>query len=332
LIAEDGNAMYQIVRKVMLIAAAVSLAACSASQSASAPLGLSVPAKAPVGGRVHRLHRGPRDTQGGGMKILLGDVGLPNGSGIKAVNVGIDQVIVTDMYGNQTTVAQYSTPKVVNVMAYQNGNSTPIGEGDVAETTYASMTIVVDTATTGIISSSATSRTISFLNQSTLSTSGFGATTTTAPYAPGQVAITFNSPFETMGSSVSLDVDFNVMESILPGRVTQIRPSLTVAQEGFEGAIAGNLTNASGTPVTNAVVTATDSAGNIDASTYTDSNGNFLLHTLAADTYTLTVYNQYVSATGWSINAANATSTGTVSGPSATVTPGQTSQVGTIAD
>jgi Carboxypeptidase regulatory-like domain/Domain of unknown function (DUF4382) len=326
--------MYMIVRNGMLIAAAVSLAACSASQSASAPLGLSGPASvpAPVHGRVHRFHRGPHDVTGGGMKISMGDVALPNGSGIKAVNVGIDQIIVTDLYGNQTTVAQYSTPEVINVMAYQNGNTTPIGQGNVAETTYASMTIVVDTASSNILGGASVTRPIAFENESTLSTSGFGSSTTTAPYGPGQVAITFNSPFQTTGSSVSLDVDFNVMESILPGRVTQIRPSLTVAQQGYEGSIAGNLTNASGNPVTNAVVTATDSQGNIDASTYTDSNGNFLLHTLTADTYTLTVYNQYVSATGWTINAANPTSTGTVSGPSVTVTPGQTSQVGTIAD
>ena len=325
--------MYQVVRNSALFAAVVSLAACSASQSASAPAGLTVPAAVPVHGRIHRFHRGPHDTQGGGMKISMGDVSLPNGSGIKAVNIGIDQVMVTDLYGNQTTVAQYSTPKVINVMAYQNGSTTPIGQGDVAETTYASMTIVVDTATSNILGATMATRAIAFANESSMSTSGFGASTTTVtPYAPGQVAITFNSPFQTTGSSVSLDVDFNVMESILPGRVTQIRPSLTVAQEGYEGAIAGNLTNASGAPVTNAVVTATDSSGNMDASTYTDSNGNFLLHTLTADTYTLTVYNQYVSASGWSINAANPTSTATVSGPSASVTPGQTSQVGTIAD
>jgi hypothetical protein len=217
-------------------------------------------------------------------------------------------------------------------MAYQNGSTTPIGEGAVAQSTYASMTIVVDTATSGIVGATMT-RPIAFQNEATSSSSGFGSSTTTVTqYAPGQVAITFNSPFETTGSSVSLDVDFNVMESILPGRVVQIRPSLTVAQEGYEGAIAGNLTNSSGAPVTNAVVTATDSLGNIDGSTYTDSNGNFLLHTLTTDTYTLTVYNQYVSAAGWTINAANPSSTGTVSGPSTSVTPGQTSQVGTIAD
>lgn len=327
--------MYRIVRNVMLIAAAVSLAACSASQSASAPPGISLPAAAPAAGPAHRHHRGPREVVGGGtgrLRILLGDVALPNGSGIKAVNVGIDQIIVTDGYGNQTTVAQYSTPQVVNVMAYQGGSTTPIGQANVEQTTYASMTIVVDTASSAIIGGFGATRPISFVNEQSSSTSGFGGATTTAPYGPGQVAITFNNAFETTGSSVNLDVDFNVMESILPGRVTQIRPSLSVAQQGFEGAIAGNLTNASGNPVTNAVVTATANDGSIAATTYTDSNGNFLLHTLVAGTYSLTVYNQYVSASGWAINAANPTSTATVAGPSASVTPGQISQVGTVAD
>jgi Carboxypeptidase regulatory-like domain/Domain of unknown function (DUF4382) len=284
----------------------------------------------------HRHHRGPKDVVGGGggarFSVDLGDVALPNGSSIKAVNIGIDQIIVTDAYGNDTTVAQYSTPKVVNVMQYQGGNTTPIAQGNISQTTYSSLTIVVDTASSGVVSANNASRQISFVNEPTSSTSGFGSATSTSVYGPGQVAVTFNRPFQTNGSSVTLDVDMNVMESVLPGRVTQVRPSLSVAQQGFEGFISGNLTNASGSAVTNAVVTATAGNGSIAATTYTDSNGNFLLHTLAAGTYTLTVYNQYVSASGWTIDSANSTSSGTVSGPSATVVPGQTSQVGTIAD
>jgi hypothetical protein len=112
------------------------------------------------------------------------------------------------------------------------------------------------------------------------------------------------------------------------------RPSLTVAQEGLEGSIAGTIMDAAGSPVTNAVVVALGSDGTPDATSFTDENGNFLLHTLAAGSYQLTVYNQYVSATGWVVDAQNYTQGNgqTVQGPNVGVAPGQTSNAGTIAD
>ncbi|HTA39099.1 MAG TPA: carboxypeptidase regulatory-like domain-containing protein [Candidatus Acidoferrales bacterium] len=332
--------MYQIVRNVMFAAAAFSLAACSASQSGLAPSGpAAVPAaKAPAQGhKGHRHYRGPRvvDPIGGGTKMLnvnLSDASLPNGSGIQAVNIGIDQIMVTDTQGNVTTVAQYSTPKVVNVMAYQDGAATPIGSGDVSQMTYASLTLVVDTASSGIVTANAATRALSFLNEGTNSSSGFGAQTKTAPYGAGAVAITFSYPFKTQGSSVNLDVDVNVMESLLPGRSPQLRPSLSVAQSGIEGGAQGTLVNSSGAPVTNAVVVAVASDGTIAATTFTDSNGEFLLHTLNAGQYTLTIYNQYVSAAGWIINATNPTSSAMMPGGTVHVVQGQSAQVGTIAD
>jgi hypothetical protein len=342
--------MYHIVRVPVFFATAIALAACQASQSGTAPVSPQIPAAVPAAPtasspsqRRHHLHYGPNDVVGGGpgrqgqsmaqsFDVNLEDAGLPNGSGIAAINIGVDQIMVTDFNGNITDVAQYSTPHVVNVMAYQGGNSTPIAQGFVAPTTYASLTIVVDTATSAAVTAAGTSRTLSFLNQPTQSTSGFGSSTSTAPYGPGQVAITYNSPFKATGRSMNLDVDFNVMESIVPARTAYARPSVSVAQEGYEGSISGNLQNASGSNVTNAVVVATAADGSVAATAFTDANGNFLLHTLVAGSYQLTVYNQYVTAAGWSVNAANPTSTATVSGPGVSVTAGQSTQVGTIAD
>jgi hypothetical protein len=264
--------------------------------------------------------------------VSLSDASMPNGSGIQAVNIGIDQILITDSDGNVTTVAQYSTPKVVNVMAYQDGAATPIGSSTVQQMTYASMTIVVDTASSGVVTSSNATRPISFVNRSTSSSSGFGSQTTTAPYGSGAVAITFNYPFKTQGSSVNLDVDFNVMESLLPGHSEQVRPSLSIAQQGYEGGAQGTLVNSSGAAVTNAVVVAVAGDGSIAATTFTDQNGEFLLHTLNAGQYTLTIYNQYVSAAGWVINATNPTSGAMVPGGSVHVVQGQSTQVGTLAD
>ena len=83
--------------------------------------------------------------------VQLGDAALPNGSKIQAINLGIDQILATDAYGNVTTVAQYTSPQVVNVLAYQGGNTIPIADGNVANTVYSSLTIVVDTATSTYI-------------------------------------------------------------------------------------------------------------------------------------------------------------------------------------
>ena len=287
----------------------------------------------------HRQYRGPRDVTGGGtgrlqqFSVQLSDGSMPNGNGIQAVNIGIDQILITDTQGNVTTVAQYATPKVVNVMAYQDGAAAPIGSTSLSQMTYySSLTLVVDTASSGIVTASNATRAMSFVNEPTNSSSGFGSQTTIAPYGPGAVAITFNYPFKTQGSSVTLDVDVNVMESLLPGRYPQIRPSLSVAQQGYEGAAQGTLVNTAGAPVTNAVVVAVASDGSIAATTFTDQNGEFLLHTLNAGWYTLTVYNQYVSAAGWIINATNPTSSAMVPGGSVHVVQGQSTQVGTIAD
>jgi hypothetical protein len=329
--------MFTTIRAGIVFALAFFLAACSASPTANVA-GSSVPgvplaAPGPLGGH----HVKPHDVIGGGggrFQVSLGDAGLPNGSGIKAIDVGIDRVLVTDAAGNVSTVAQYDSPRIVNVMQYQGGSTTPIGQANVDQTTYASLTIVVDTASSNVVGYSGSVRPLFFSDQSSRSTSNFGTTTTTTAYSSGTVAITFNKAFQVSGSMVDLDVDFNALESILPqSRYVDARASLSVAQRGFEGSIAGSVTNAWGNAVTNAVVVATAADGTAAATGFTDQYGNFLLHTLVAGSYQLTVYNQYLTASGWEVDALNNTSiNASVGGPSAGVLPGQTASVGTIRD
>jgi hypothetical protein len=319
----------------------VGLASCSGSQQGDPASGSALPAD---GSSTSGHHARPNEVVGGGpallnlLKILLGDASLPSGGNqIQSINLGVDAIEVTDPSGNVTTVAQYNTPQVVNVLAYQGGNNTSIGQGNVAPTSYSSLTIVVDTRSSTIVTNNGESQPLDFeLNQSSQSTSGFGSSTVTTRAGRGKVAITYNQGFQLVGSSMNIDVDFNALESIYPtrgGGTVYSRPSLTVAQDGMDGSISGNVQNSSGGNVTNAVVVATDANGNADATGVTDQNGNFLLHTLVAGTYQLTVYNQYQNASGWQVNAQGATSQwGTSNGPSATVTPGQTTAIGTIQD
>ncbi len=322
----------------------IGLAACSSAAQQSSPAGLmqAPPAPpAPAGGISHSRVR-PKEVIGGGtggknsLQVNIGDVGLPNGSGITAIDVGVDEVYVTSPNGTKTIVAQFSTPQVINVLAYQGGSSTPIAAGTVAQTTYSSLTLVVDTASSNYVGAAGYSHPLAFeSNQSTRSSANFGASTSTGPGpTPGSVAITFNQAFQVAGSSVDVDVDYNVMESFMPNQGTGYsRPSLTVAQEGLEGSIAGSVANANGEAVTNAVVVATASNGATAATSFTDGNGNYLLHTLPSGAYQITVYNEYTSATGWSIAAQEQTQpNATVQGPSVTVTAGQTTSAGTIAD
>jgi hypothetical protein len=335
-------------RTLVAAVLAVALASCSASQAQSvAPTtGDNAAAMIAHGGvsspKAHR-HRlfGPNDVIGGGPKgllqILLGDVALPNGENLQAINLGIDGIYVTDASGNSITVAQFTTPQVVNVLAYQNGSTTSVGQGTVPQSTYASLTIVIDTASSNIQYAGGSSAHLNFLvGRQSQSTASFGTSTTTTSYSTGAVAVTFNQPFTTVaGEPQRIDVDFNAFESILLGSWRTVsRPSLTVAAKAFEGSISGTIADTYGEGVSNAVVVATDANGNADATSFTDGNGNFTLHTLSAGTYNLTVYNEYVTASGSYIQAQDATSSAdSFGGPSGvSVQAGQTTSVGTIQD
>ncbi|HTU83565.1 MAG TPA: DUF4382 domain-containing protein [Candidatus Acidoferrales bacterium] len=310
----------------------MSLVACAApAQTSPAPAAPSGAATGPA------KHTGPRDVIGGGhLNVLLGDASLPTGSGVQAIDLGIDAIAVTDGNGNVTTVASFASPQVVNVLQYQGGNAVTIGQGSVPETTFASLTLVVDRASSTWVDSSGTSHPLQLVNEKTQSSAGFGADTVLSPPPSpnsGAVAITFDQPFQVAGQSVNVNVDFNALESFAPQTSSGVsRPSLSVAQQAFEGSISGTVLNAAGSPVTHAVVVAVDGNGNADATAATDQNGNFLLHTLNGGTYHLAIYNTYTTATGWSISAAGADSTGTVAGPAAGVSPGATDNVGKISD
>jgi len=348
--------MYAILRIAAAMTAAALLVACAASTqgtntpavgAASAlgaagapPDGITNPPSNSLPKR--HAHMKPNDVVGGGiqklLQILLCDAPLPAGSNVAAIDLGIDEILATTATGGVTTVAQYTSPQVVNVLAYQGGATTPIAYGNVAPVTYTSLTIVVDTASSNFITTSGNTGKLKFgAGQATKSTSGFGASTSISQGpSTGTVAITFNKAFQVQGSQLDLDVDFNALESIDPSNWSAYsRPALTVAQEGYEGAISGTLANAGGAPVSNAVVTATGGDGSVDATAVTDANGNFQLHTLVADQYQLSVYNAYETASGLWVSAQNSTnapSTTPLPGPNAGVTPGQTTSVGTIQD
>ena len=319
-----------------LVAVLFSICACSSSAQNGGPTP-GVPAA------FSDFRMRPNDVIGGGhnrnLQIRLGDVALPNGVNLTQVNLGIDAIYVTDPLGHHVTVAQYSSPHVVNVLQYQNGSTTPIALGSVPTTTYSSMTIIVDTASSSVQTAYGTKGLLVFRNAADQSSAGFGITTSTATATPSSVALTFGRGFAVAQSGeLSFDVDFNAFESLLPapssGTQWTARASLSVAQEGLEGTITGNVVNTHGSGVHNAVIVATDASGKAVASSFTTSSGTFLLHTLSAGTYKLTVYNSYTTASGWHIAASGNTKANASFALPATVQvgPGQIAFVQTITD
>lgn len=314
----------------------LSICACSSSVQNGGPTP-GVPA-APSDFRLR-----PNDVIGGGhnrnLQIRLGDVALPNGVNLTQVNLGIDAIYVTDPLGHHVSVAQYSSPHVVNVLQYENGSTTPIALGSVPTTTYSSMTIIVDTASSSVQMANGTKGPLVFRNLADESSAGFGIATSTATATPSSVALTFSRGFAVAQSGeLSFDVDFNAFESLVPapnsGTSWTARASLSVAQQGLEGTITGSVVNTHGVGVRNAVIVATDASGRAVASTFTTSSGAFLLHTLSAGTYKLTVYNSYTTASGWHIAATgNTKASVSFALPAAvTVGAGQIAFVQTIMD
>lgn len=334
------------------------LSACSGGSNSSP----AVPTVVDQSTGAHAKSR-PADTLGGvggRLSILLGDAPPTIGSLTPtAINLGIDSVAVVSN-GQVITLAQYPTPYVVNVLAYQD-TSSPIGIGQYYSGTYQQLQFTFDVATSQVVAGGQ-NYPITFLpGNAQLSSAGAGATTSTTANVPTGNALTGNAPAGSAspgsaatGSAPSVTVtvsgnftidgypaatvkaDFNALESLAPGPNGSIvsRPTMFAVPGGLSGGIAGTvLSSTSGAPVSGAVVVALDQNGNVDNTVATAADGTFFLHTLAAGAYTLVVYNTYTTASGQVLNATGNGSTATsVTGPSTTVTAAQATQVGTIAD
>lgn len=282
----------------------------------------------------------PLDTFGGignRLDLLLGDAAPRLGNKqLTHVNLGIREI---DAVSNGTTyvLAQYSKPRIVDVLQYQNNNGASVANSNNAQTTYQQVRFVVDLSTSEVVFKGNDHVGLSFLtNTATFSSVHAGANTTTVTDGPGAVDITVTQPFSVPADgNPDVRVDFNLYESLamLKNESVVALPALFVAPRANMGSISGTLQNVRGGAVTNATVVAVASDGSIGNTTCTDTNGNFTLGTLRSGTYRLVIYNQYTTAVGQQVNAAGASSSAqSVTGPAVTVTGGQTTTLGNIAD
>ena len=267
--------------------------------------------------------------------VALGDATPVIGNlNVSSINLGITAVNVV-YQGQVTTLATYSTPDVVNVMA-NGGDPSSIGIGQLYSGNYDHIQFVVDTATSNIVANGTTMPINFQVGQSSQSSAGAGKWTTTSGNST-TVTMTVGGQFMLGGNpAAAVMADFNAFESLNQNSSGAIvaQPALFAVATANAAEVQGTILNASGSPVTNAVVVALNSYGKVANTVNTDVNGNFDLHAINAGTYQLVIYNNYTTASGQSIVAsgADASQGASFQGPSVNATVGQITQAGTLND
>jgi hypothetical protein len=272
----------------------------------------------------------------GTLAFLLGDAQPVLGNvNVAQINLGVDAVNVV-YEGQVTTIATYSTPNVINVMA-NGGDPSAIGISQYYTGKYDHIQLVVDTATSNVVDASGNVHPIQFqVGQASQSTAGAGQKSVTTGNST-TVAMTVAGDFMIGGVPAAAVLgDFNAMESLNLNSAGQVvsQPTLYAVSVANAAEMQGQVVNANGQPVQNAVVVALNAAGHVGNTTNTDANGNFDLHAINAGSYQLVIYNNYTTASGQTITAsgADASMGASFQGPSVTAPAGSITQVGTLND
>lgn len=313
------------------IALSLGLAACSAHGSQLTPLSGS-----------HSNAIRPMDTSGGIapgrlLSVLLGDAGPKLGKEkLTHLNLGVLEIDAVSG-GTTTMLAKYDQPRIVDVLAHQENDGERVARAGDATKTYQQIRLVVDLATSQAVFKGNKTEQLRFLtNVSTFSTVHAGANTTTVADGPGAVDMVVTQPF-TIPSDAdpTVRIDFNAFESVamLPNGTIFTLPALFMAPTSDLAMIQGTVKNAQGGAVKDATVVAVAADGSIGNTASTEDDGSFTLSTLRSGNYRIVIYNAYTTAVGQRMNAAGA-STGaqSITGPAVTVTGGQTTTLGTLAD
>lgn len=322
-------------RLAALLLLAAPLAACSAGTVGTTPAGQPA-------ARSNTIR--PMDTIGGiggNFSIMLMDAPpVINSAQLDHIYLAVSR-IDSIKNGTAQTVLSFNQPRIVDVLAHQNDAGENLGSVLGAMTSYDGLNLVVDAARS-YATAGQKWYSLLFTSGSTNSTVGAGATTATQGEGGTLVRMSVTQPYAVANAgNDGVQVDFNAYESLAAfnGSSLLARPTLFVTGKATEGRIKGVVMNASGAPVAGATVVAFGSdnkAGNVVS---TAQDGTFLLHTLAAGTYHLKIYNDYVTAVGAEHVAANATAAqapggrfAPQDGPVVTVTSGTVTNSGTIAD
>jgi hypothetical protein len=257
----------------------------------------------------------PKNSLGGipmALQINLFDAPLVDSSGAQ-VNLALVGINVLSN-GVTTPVVTNTTPLMVNLLSLQTTAQSYLA--NVPPGTYDTVQLVVDPSQSTIVQNGTT----------------YPVQFGTLPNLAGSL-VGIDSPATISGSanaSVSVTVDFNVLESVgITGGIAQIDPQLVIATDAAD--VAGNVQNAAGQPVAGAAVLALDPNGNVLNSAITASDGTFDIHALAAGSATIVVENSYTSDSGAVVQATGADAAAPPSVPVA-ITAGSHINIGNLTD
>jgi len=309
----------------------VLLSACSGGGSALTP-------GAP-GGDAGGIKR-PTETLGGlpllPIDVNLGDAAPRLGSLVPTeIDLGISEVDVVSN-GVVQPLVKYGQPRVINVLAAQD-HPKSIGIGAVWSNQYQQIRFVVDVASSKVVANGVNypmSFPTTAIAPGTVASNG---STTTQALSAASIAMTVSGTFVDGADPASdVEADFNAFESLKLNSLGNVvaRPALFAVPADLAGKIAGTVVNHRGSAVSGATLVAFDANNNVANTDNTDATGAFKMHTLAAGTYHLVLYNSYRTAAGQSISSANTSYAAptSVDAGYVTVLAGQTTNVPAVND
>lgn len=256
-----------------------------------------------------------------------------SGGTVSAVNIAVSKVEAVGSGGVQT-IATFSPAQQINLLNYQTSALT-LGSASIPAGTYQQLRFVLDTSNANNTSVVVNGTTYPLTIPSATG-GGFGGNSSTdGGDGAGTAGIKVNVSLNAQaGQSYGFVIDFNAAESIVSaGQSGQwiMKPVLVAAAQATSGSLSGTVKNNAGTAVSNAEVLA-EQNGTAVNSGVTDSNGNFQINALPAGSYTLVVKNAWTNQAGAAQTATGADGTADVTGPSVTVTAGQTASGVSITD
>lgn len=303
-----------------LAASAIVLAACGGGASGTLPGGGTGTSNATLSAS---LVDGPFRTSGGtvtGVWITLAKV--------EAVGNG----------GAVQTIATFTPSQKINLLNYQ---TTPLslGSASIPAGRYQQLRFVLDTSqadNTSVDVNNGTMTTTYPLSIPSATGVGFGGNTSTDNGdGPGTAGIKVNVGLNAQaGQTYGFLIDFNAAESIVSAGASGqwlMKPVLVATAQATSGSVSGTVSDNASTAVSNAEVLAEQNGTAINSGV-TDSNGNFQINALPAGSYTLVVKNSWTNQAGAAETATGADGTADLTGPSLTVTAGQTTSGVLITD
>ncbi|HEX3551528.1 MAG TPA: carboxypeptidase regulatory-like domain-containing protein [Candidatus Elarobacter sp.] len=224
------------------------------------------------------------------MNIALYDAPIAGMPGVK-VNIGIDGYQLVTPLGTTVPFITNPQPQIVNVLNLMNSSQNSHGNAPLGA--YSAVRMLVDASSSNV---QIGSMKIPILW-------GTPGNVTTSPV----VAIDFPSTFAVtgIGPAPTISMDFNVFQSVkFANNAIYVQPKVSASNAAAQ--IAGQVENAAGKNVANASVLAIGILGNVVNSTFTGTDGKFVLHALPPGMYTIQVQNSYTPATGETLTASGA--------------------------